>query len=149
MRTYRQTEAFDLVINLFTSFGYFDDQDDDKLVLRNIFESLRPGGKLVLDVLRKEVLAAKFRPHDWYEEDGVVFLEDRVLSREWGWIETRWIRIDGAGREEFALSHRLYSAAELTSLAKQAGFAQVRAYGSLEGIPYDHQARRLVLVAAK
>ena len=41
--------------------------------MRNIYDSLRPGGKLVLDVLGKEVLAAKFRPRDWTEEDGVSF----------------------------------------------------------------------------
>lgn len=63
MRTYRQAEALDLVINLFTSFGYFEDQADDKLVMRNIFESLRPGGKLVVDVLGKEVLAASGDVH--------------------------------------------------------------------------------------
>ena len=117
--------------------------------MRNVYDSLRRGGKLVMDVLGKEVHAAKFRPHDWYEEDGVLFLEDRVLSRDWSWIETPWVRIDGTSREEFKLSHRLYSAAELKSLAMQVGFAQVHAFGSLDGVPYDRDARRLVLVAEK
>jgi SAM-dependent methyltransferase len=149
MRAYRQPAAFDLVVNLYTSFGYFDDPEDDRQVMRNIHESLRPGGSLVLDVLGKEVLAARFRPRDWSEDNGSLFLEERVLSRDWSWIDTRWIRIDAAGRTEFRLSHRLYSAAELQALATEAGFRSVRAYGSLDGAPYDHAAARLVLVAEK
>lgn len=140
MRTFRETETFDLVLNLFSSFGYFDDQAEDRQVMRNIYDSTRSGGKLVIDVLGKEVLAAMLRPHDWTEEDGVFFLEDRPLSRDWSWIETRWIRIDGALRTEFTLSDRLYSAAELSSLASEVGFADVRVYGSLGGIPHDHEA---------
>lgn len=149
MRAFREPNTFDLVINLFTSFGYFDDPTDDCLVMANIYDSLRVGGKLLMDVLGKEVLAGKFRFHDWYEEGGVLFLEERVLSRDWGWIDSRWIRIEGAQRTEFGLSHRLYSAAELSGLALQVGFKETRAYGSLEGIPYDHQASRLILLATK
>jgi SAM-dependent methyltransferase len=149
MRTFVQPGAFDLAINLYTSFGYFDDPGEDRQVLANLHESLKPGGKLVMEMLGKETLAARFRRRDWHEEDGVIFLEDRVLSRDWGWIDTRWIRIDGTTRSEFTLSHRLYSAAELTGLALQAGFRKARAYGSLEGTPYDHQASRLVMAASR
>ena len=73
MRTFRETETFDLVLNLFSSFGYFDDQAEDRQVMRNIYDSTRSGGKLVIGVLGKEVLAAMLRPHDWTEEDGVFF----------------------------------------------------------------------------
>jgi hypothetical protein len=103
----------------------------------------------LIDVLGKEVLAARFRPRDWYEQNGLLILEERVLSRDWSWIESRWIQIDGAKRTEFKLSHRLYSAAELCSLVLQAGFTNARVYGSFEGTPYDHRASRLILVTIK
>ncbi|MEW6046293.1 MAG: hypothetical protein AB1609_07400 [Bacillota bacterium] len=51
--------------------------------------------------------------------------------------------------EEYRFGHRVYSAAELRQVLKQAGFSQVTAYGELGDAPYDHQARRLVVVAAK
>jgi len=44
MREFTRPSAFDLVISLYTSFGYFEDQDEDRKVLRNIHESLRPEG---------------------------------------------------------------------------------------------------------
>src|SRR6266404_5708320 len=44
MRRFRRPAAFDLACNLFTSFGYFDHEDEDLQVLRNVHESLKPGG---------------------------------------------------------------------------------------------------------
>lgn len=45
MRTFRRPAAFDGAVNLYTSFGYFDDQEEDRRVLRNLRESLRPAGR--------------------------------------------------------------------------------------------------------
>jgi len=149
MRAFREPEAFDLAINLFTSFGYFEDPADDRRVMENIHASLRSGGKLLIDTHGKESLAARFRPRDWYEEDGAIFLEERTLSQDWSWIDARWIRLEEEKRSEFRLSHRLYSAAELKELARQVGFSGTRVFGSMEGTPYDHRATRLVLLATK
>ncbi len=44
MLTYREPEAFDVVLNVFTSFGYFEAAEDNLRVLRNARESLAPGG---------------------------------------------------------------------------------------------------------
>ena len=43
MRHFVRPGRFDLVINLFTSFGYFDDKSDDMVVLENIYQNLREG----------------------------------------------------------------------------------------------------------
>ena len=62
MRTYVQPNAFDLAISMFTSFGYFDDKEEDLTVLRNIFDSLRPGGMLVMDVMGRNGWHRSFSP---------------------------------------------------------------------------------------
>jgi SAM-dependent methyltransferase len=62
MRQFARPEAFDLVINMVTAFGYFDDKEDDLLVLRNIYASLREGGVFVIDTMGKEWLAKGFLP---------------------------------------------------------------------------------------
>jgi hypothetical protein len=64
-------------------------------------------------------------------------------------MENRWIVIKDGQRKEFQLSHRLYSAAELSGLFKDCGFGSVEVYGDLDGAPYDHEAKRLVVVARK
>lgn len=149
MRTFRSLGAFDAVINLFTSFGYFEDPGEDRQVVMNVYHSLKPGGAFLLQMMGKEVLARIFRERDWTEEKGVLVLQERKLARNWGWIENRWIIIDQGRRTDFYLAHRIYSAMELTSLLSECGFAQVTVYGDLERSLYDHQATMLVAVAHK
>lgn len=149
MREFRRPETFDVAINLFTSFGYFDDPAEDRKVLENFFVSLRSGGKLLIDVKGKEVLARDFRPRDWIEQDGALFLEEREILAGWSKIRTRWIVVRNGKQEEFMLTLRLYSGAELAALLREVGFAKVEIFGSLEGIPYDQEAKRLVALATK
>jgi SAM-dependent methyltransferase len=61
MRAFVRANGFDLVINLFTSFGYFATVEEDLSVLQNALCSLKPGGQFVIDVMGKEVLATQTR----------------------------------------------------------------------------------------
>ena len=149
MRTFCKPDAFDAVVNMFTSFGYFEDPEDDRQVVLNMYRSLRPGGVFLIDIMGKEVLARIFRERDWYEEDGVLILQERKVSQSWSWMENRWIILKDDNRTELNLSHRIYSAVELTSLLAGCGFTHLDAYGDLQGSAYDHLARRLVIVAHK
>jgi SAM-dependent methyltransferase len=149
MRSFCRPEAFDGAVNLYTSFGYFDSPADDRRVVLNVFRSLRHEASFVIEMMGKEVLAGIFRERDWREQDGVILLEERRISDNWNRMENRWTLIDGDSRKEFTVSHRLYSAAELTSLVLECGFASVDVYGDLSGSPYDHTAERLVVVAHK
>jgi 2-polyprenyl-3-methyl-5-hydroxy-6-metoxy-1,4-benzoquinol methylase len=45
MRSFARPNAYDLAVSVYTSFGYFDDPADNRLVLRNLFTSLKSGGK--------------------------------------------------------------------------------------------------------
>jgi len=147
MRRFCRPQSFDAAVNLYTSFGYFTDIEDDRRVLKNLRQSLRPGGRLILDLVGKETVARIFREREWFERDGLIRLEERTISQDWSWIDCRWILLDGQKRHEFMISHRLYSAAELTGQLLQCGFGSTRVYGDLAGVPYDHNARRLVVVA--
>ncbi len=149
MREFCRPEAFDGAINLFTSFGYFEDPADDRRVLANVHRSLRPGATLIMDMMGKEILARIFRERDWEERDGGLLLQERKVDREWTWIENRWILVEDGARREYRVSHRIYSAAELCGLLRESGFASADAYGDLASAPYDHTARRLVVVARK
>jgi SAM-dependent methyltransferase len=150
MRRFCRTDAFDVVINMYTAFGYFEDESENRQVLGNVYQSLRQGGRLLIETAGKEVLARIFRPRDWHEEeDGTIFLEERKAVRNWSWLEVRWrMYKDGAWRER-TIGHRTYSAVELTDLLLECGFTTVECYGDLAGAPYDHQAKRLVAVARK
>lgn len=150
MRRFHRANAFDLAVSLLTSFGYFDDPADDHLVLRNVFESLRPGGTLLIDLMGREVLARIFRERDWHEEPGgLILLEHRRVLNDWERLAIRWIVLNGAERHELDFFLRVYTAMDLRHLLTEAGFRDVRILGGLNGEAYDHQAMRLVAVGRK
>jgi SAM-dependent methyltransferase len=149
MRSFCAPGTFDAVVNLFTSFGYFEDPDDDRQVVMNVYRSLGSGGAFLTDMMGKEVLARIFQERHWQEEEGVILVEEVEVSKNWGWVETRWVVFSDGEKREFRVSHRLYSAVELSTLLKECGFERVDVYGDVAGAPYDHTARRLVAVAHK
>src|SRR5678815_825721 len=65
--------AFDCVLNFFTSFGYFDEAADHLAVARNISASLRPGGRLVLDYLNVRHAEAHITREEETRRDGVTY----------------------------------------------------------------------------
>ena len=147
MREFVRPAAFDVVLSLYTSFGYFEDAADNKKVLVNVAHSLKPEGRFVLQLMGKEVLARIFQARNWREQDGTYFLQERTLSDNWGRMQNRWILIRDGTVQETNVSHWIYSAAELASLLTSSGFARVDIYGDLEGASYDQAARQLVAVA--
>lgn len=149
MRTFCRPEAFGATLNMFTSFSFFEDPEEDRQVLVNVYRSLKPGGALILETTGKEILARIFVERDWQERDGTLTLVERKVSKNWGWMENRQIVLSGDKRTEFLVSHRLYSATELAALLSGCGFTRVDVFGGLDGSPYDHTARRLVVVAHK
>ncbi|MBU4195122.1 MAG: class I SAM-dependent methyltransferase [Actinobacteria bacterium] len=149
MRYFCRPGAFDAVLNIYTSFGYFRDPDEDRKVLNNIHRSLKPGGVLFIDMMGKEVLARIFKEKHREERDGVVIIQEGKLDQNWGWINSRWTVLEDDRKMEVEVSHRLYSAVELSALLEESGLKLSGAYGDFEGAPYDHKAERLILVARK
>jgi SAM-dependent methyltransferase len=144
------TGAFDHVFNLFTSFGYFEDPADHLLVIRNIAQSLRPGGKLVLDYLNVRHAESQLTPHETVERRDVRYR----ISR---WAEAAHIRkrivIEQAGSKEH-IEH-VERVAKLSLLDFRMMFAL---YGmTIEAVYGDYRlgafalgtSPRLILVATK
>ena len=148
-RTYRQPDTFDFVLSMLTSFGYFEDPADDEKVLRNIFDSLKNQGCVLIDVMGKESLAHFFQERDWHQEHDALLLSERKIIDNWSAILNRWILIKDNQRFEKEFSLRIYSAYELTELLKKCGFSNVTAYSDLDGSPYRLHAKRLITVAQK
>lgn len=150
MRRFRRPGAFRLALSMFTSFGYFEDPADDLLVLENVFQSLAPGGVLVLDTLGKEWVCRNLQPVHLRElDDGGLLIERPMLADNMTRIHNEWLLVQGDRviRREF--SHQLYSGQELADRLHAAGFGEVSLYGGLDGSEYDLEATRLVAVARR
>jgi SAM-dependent methyltransferase len=150
VRLFRRVEAFDCALSLFTSFGYFQDPADDLRVLENVYASLRPGGKLLMDLSGKEVVEKALTPYSCTEpEPGLIWKEDRKVLGDWDGIENTWTLLHGEEKFEHTLFIRLYSGEALKKALLDVGFSRVDLFGSLDGDPYDDMARRLVAVGVK
>jgi SAM-dependent methyltransferase len=153
MRDFLEPASFDHIILMYNSFGYFQDPDDDEKVIENCFDSLRPGGNLLLQATTRELIMAG-RPSRqsrcWFEEeDGSIRLEEATANEDWTWNATRWIVLKAADRREYSYGMRIYGTEELFNLLLTKGFASIVLYGDLGGRSYDCGKDHLTLVAKK
>lgn len=149
VRSFRRTASFDAAISMYSSFGYFEDPADDRLVVENVFQSLRKGGRVLVDVVGREVLQRIFSRHSHREGNGVVMDIERRVNGEFSWIENYQTIVSDEQTYTFNMQHRIYSADELLGLLQGVGFEHLHAYGSLSGAPYDSAAARLIAIGQK
>jgi len=144
-REFLRPGAFDLALNLFTSFGYFETREEDLALLGNVRANLKRGGVFVLDVLGKECVASFQAKTRWEEsEDGEIFIDRAEALPGWARLSIDWLLVKGESARRFAFTLNLYSGQELCAALQHAGFSQVQIFGSLAGTAYDGRAARLV-----
>jgi SAM-dependent methyltransferase len=150
MRTFYRKSSFDIVLSMFTSFSYFDDHEEQMLVLRNIYSSLRAGGRFILESMSKEILARIFRRQNWSEWPHGFMLEERETKDDWSKMNNKWIFIEKDGTtHRYHVTHWIYAGTEIKKMLEKVGFTDVKVYGGLDGRPYDNEAERLVVIATK
>ncbi|RUW03094.1 MAG: class I SAM-dependent methyltransferase [Mesorhizobium sp.] len=148
MRSLPWRDRFDAVFLWYTTFGYFDDTDNER-VLREAASSLRKGGRLLIDnPNRIESLRHKYSMCDVAQRNDDVridiFNNDVLSDREH--LERIVVR-DGRVRRTH-LSYRQYGFSEYVRMLRSAGFVSVEAYGE-EGEPFTSESSRLLVVARK
>ncbi|HYY48067.1 MAG TPA: methyltransferase domain-containing protein [Thermoplasmata archaeon] len=141
---------FDAVVNLFTSFGYFDRSEDDRKVLAQVARALKPRGKFLMERFNRESLVPTLPHQSWQvREDRSVILYEDTFDVLRGRYETRQIVIDRSGMREHHASVRAYTFPELKELFDAAGLFVHRVLGGLDLTPYTTRSRRIVLYAVK
>jgi SAM-dependent methyltransferase len=150
MRNFVRADAFDLVLSMFTSFGYFDDKREDTKVLENIVSSLRPGGVCLIDVLGKERLAKiLLETSSTVLADGSMLVKRHEIFDDWTRVRNEWLVIRNGRVKTFNFHLTIYSGQELRELMERAGFVGVKLYGNLDGDEYGSNAERLIAIGRK
>lgn len=140
---------FDRVLIWFTSFGYFDDEENRR-VLDEAYGALKPGGLLAVE-LNNMLRLLQAYADEVVTERG----DDRMIDRHRFDIQTgrsldeRTI-IRGGKERTFEFSVRMFAPAELRDWFFQAGFVDAVAYGD-DGEPLTpkHEGRRMTVVGRK
>ena len=141
--------SFDGALNLYTSLGYLGDEEDTK-VLTEVARVLRPGARLVIETMHRDLLVRRFQEHGWeLLGAGRLLLEQRTFDPVGGVTQTTQTLIDRDGaRDSRTFEARIYTATELVSMLKRAGFAKTTCHGDLHGAPFS-TGTRLVVVARR
>jgi len=144
-------EVFDSVINFWTSFGYFSEQENE-LVINEIAQVMRVKGTFLIHIANPETLIKVYQEKDWSEQEQFFLLE----QRNWDWenkrMKCRWIYVDKASGEikETSFDHRLYSFSELRRLFEAQGLKITDVYGSFTKEKFDaSNTLRIIMVTQK
>lgn len=150
MREFVRPGAYDLALNLYTSFGYFQDPRDDRRVLQNLFASVSSGGVVLLELACREGLAAVFEPSLTDEApDGSVLMRRHEIRDDGRRLHNEWTLVRNGQARTFSFGQTLYSAAEIAEELGRAGFSKIRVHRDVQGHAFSHGDGGMVAVGWK
>ena len=128
-------EKFDLLINMYTSFGYFRTERENKLILKDFQTALKPKGHIVIHTINRSWLLKIFQPVSWSESSSLFWLTGRKYNPKTKHIES-WTtylhkKTGKGGRSYHRL--RVYSVAEMKKLMKDSGFVKIKVFSNTKG----------------
>jgi len=150
MRNIQFDSEFDVVINMFTAFGFFEREEDDLTVLKGVHKALKPGGQFLMDVINREYAVKNLTSRRWSNENETYMLEEGVFDFFRSRLEINHCLISPDGtKREANYSFRLYTLTEMLELFKQTGLVLTDVYGDFNGEQYGSLSPRMIMVAQR
>lgn len=139
--------VFQAVLNLWTSFGYLDNDQEHLQVLREVSRVLKPGGTFLLDVPNRDWIVHNLEVGQEVREfEGITEINNYDFDSQTGrdLITTRYIY----NGEERIIRHscRMFTYQELAGMLTAAGFSVVKAYGGYDRRPVNWRHKQLIMV---
>ena len=146
IRNFSIDKQFNLILNLFTSFGYFNDDKENFLLFDIAFKYLKTSGYFVLDYFNKTYLENNLvkESKDIFEHYTLVqkrYFDDKRVIKD--------ICIDTNGRKKhYTESVKIYSKNELVSRLEKAGLKVRNIYGGFDAKEFDDMnSHRIIIIA--
>lgn len=148
MRKTYQPNAFDYVFNLFSSFGYFDDERDDYACINAFYENLKPGGMLVLDYINTECAVKNMKPREIIQRGEIQFHIQKKLEK--GFIKKKIEFLVEGEDYSFEEQLKVINQFKFTQMLQQSGFELKHTFGDYQLNTFDSSSSpRLIFVAQK
>jgi len=139
--------AFGLVVNLFTSFGYFEDDASHERVIEEVARVTASGGTFVLDFLNTDHLLDTLVPYDESEIGGRIVEQRREISEDGRFVIKRiCLRNDS---REYTERVRLFEKDELSRMMSQSGFDVTAVFGNYDASPLTDLSPRVILFGTR
>ncbi len=142
--------VFDWVLNFFTSFGYFESEEENTQVLYEIHRILAPSGRFLIDLFNRDSVIANLVPQERQRRQGYEVEIERWFDDRTERVNKR-IRVHSPQRkvQTFLESVRAYSRQEVESSLARVGLKVDRLVGDFQGEPFRSDSERLILVGHK
>lgn len=150
MREIQHESEFDAVINIFTAFGFFENEQEDMKVLECVARALKPNGQFVIDTLNRDFVIHSGQYQTWKQRNGTTVLEERFFDFFKSRLEINHHLIDSKnGERKLESSFRLYTLTEMLDMFDKAGLMLTDVYGNFDGSLYSGESPRMILIARR
>ena len=148
MRDLSRKSYFDLILNLFTSFGYFLKEGDNIKVISSAAQALKPGGRLVLDYLNVKIVRNELPMKEEINRGGIHFFIDKQIKD--GFI-TKDIQFNHENKDYHFKEYVKYLTLEDFQIYFHNNkLKMLNVYGDYQLSPFDKsKSERLILIAEK
>lgn len=148
MRDLFRINYFDIVLNLFTSFGYFEKESDDRKAIGSAAKALKKGGTFVLDFLNAKVEKENLVEKEEISAGGILFKITRKFD---SCFFVKNIEVtDGGTKHLFCEKVKALSAADFGKLFAGAGLEITHLAGDYALSPFnENTSERLIIFAVK
>ena len=143
MRKLPWTAEFDVVVNWFTAFGYFDD-DTDRAILAGVNHALRPHGRFLLEMNHGANLMRRFLPAITHRVGNDTVFDEHTYDPITGRVGTRRTVLRDGRVRTFEFSVRVFAFPELRDWLHAAGFSTVEGFDGSGADLSDVSARMIV-----
>jgi SAM-dependent methyltransferase len=146
MRTSYPDIDFDVVLNLFTSFGYFKTGDDNQNAISNMAEALKPSGRLVIDFLNPKSVANQLVEHETITREDIQFEITRNIKNE-RLIKEIKFAVSG-NKYRFEENVELIQLDAFNAYLSNADMTIEQVYGNYDLHPYNaEESTRMIIIA--
>ncbi len=149
MRRLPFRESFDLVLNMFTSFGYFSEDDENLQTLSEVHRVLKRGGWTVIDFINKDYIRENLKARDEMRLDGMLVIQERYIDPSANRVIKNVTIRENETERQFTEKVKLYGFKDLSGMLRQAGFTVEHVAGNYDMSRFTAASPRLILLARK
>lgn len=144
MKDFNFSNVFDMAINVFTSFGYFETDEENFKVFENVHKSVKQGGYFVFDYINTDNLKKTLVSKSEDEYDGVKIIQKRYIVNDFVYKDIF------IGDDKYTEMLKLYNTDDINAIFKTIGFNVLHTFGDYYGNAFIREnSKRMVYICKR